>query len=202
MNQAENKKILTLDTSIPIWDQFYTVAPLVVIGTKESNSYDLAPKHMATPLGKSNYFGFVCTPKHNTYQNILKKKVFTVSFPRPDQVVLVSLAASPRCGEGDSSKTIVKGLPTFHSKKIDALFVENSYLYLECELLKIVDGFGDYSLIAGKITGAYIESDSLKISEGDDQKMIYEVPMLAYLQHGRFARIQDTYAFPFPEGFQ
>ena len=98
MNQSQEEKLITLDTELPIWNQFYTVAPLVVIGTKEGDAYDLAPKHMATPLGRENYFGFVCTPRHSTYHNVKKEKAFTVSFPRPDQVILTSLAAWPRCG--------------------------------------------------------------------------------------------------------
>jgi flavin reductase (DIM6/NTAB) family NADH-FMN oxidoreductase RutF len=202
MNQLKEEKLVSLDTELPIWSHFYTVAPLVVIGTKENKGYDLAPKHMATPLGRDNYFGFVCTPKHGTYQNIKKEKVFTVSFPRPDQVVLTSLAASPRCGIDHKTKAIVDGLPTFKSENIDALFVKNSYLYLECELTKIIDGFGEFSLIAGKITGAFVNNDSLRISDGDDQKMIYQAPMLAYLPYGRFAEIKNTLVFPIPQGME
>ena len=56
--------------------------------------YDLAPKHMATPLGWGGWFGFVCTPSHATYANALREGFFTVSFPRPSQVLLASLAAA------------------------------------------------------------------------------------------------------------
>ena len=202
MNHSKEEKLVTLDTALPIWSHFYTVAPLAVIGTKEGEGYDLAPKHMITPLGRDNYFGFVCTPMHGTYHNVKKEKVFTVSFPRPNQVVMASLAASPRCGDDHKIKAIVDGLPTFKSEKIDALFVKESYLYLECELEKIIDGFGDFSLIAGKITGAYVSNDSLIISEGDDQKMIYEAPLLAYLPYGRFAEIKNTLLFPIPQGME
>ena len=200
MNQSQEEKLITIDTKLPIWNQFYTVAPLVVIGTKEGDGYDLAPKHMATPLGRENYFGFVCTPRHSTYHNVKNEKVFTVSFPRPDQVILTSLAASPRCGFENKMEGIIENLPTFKSKNIDALFVKEAYLYLECELMKIIDGFGEFSLIAGKITGAYVNNDSLRISEGDDQQMIYQAPLLAYLPYGRFATIKDTFAFPYPQG--
>ena len=35
----------------PIWERFYTVAPLVLVGTLEPDgSHDLAPKHMAMQL--------------------------------------------------------------------------------------------------------------------------------------------------------
>ncbi len=202
MSQFKEENLVALDTKLPIWNQFYTVAPLAVIGTKESSGYDLAPKHMVTPIGRDNYFGFVCTPHHGTYHNIEKEKVFTVSFPRPDQVVLASLAASPRCGEEVKTKPIVAGLPTFKSENIDALFVKNAYLYLECKLVKIIDGFGEFSLITGKITSAFVSNDSLRISDGDDQQMIYQAPMLAYLPYGRFAEIKNTLTFPYPEGME
>ena len=68
---------LNIDKSL--WEHFYTVAPLVVIGTKEDEGFDLAPKHMVTPVGFSNYFAFVCTPRHSTYQNIRREKRFSVS---------------------------------------------------------------------------------------------------------------------------
>ena len=63
------------DIQQPIWDRFFSVSPLIIVGSKESKEtegYDLAPKHMATSLGWDNYFGFVCTPRHKTYQNIQK----------------------------------------------------------------------------------------------------------------------------------
>ncbi len=82
-------ELVSLGTHHPIWDRFFWVAPLVVIGTREvSGEFDLAPKHMVCPLGWQNYFSFVCTPKHATYRNAQREKAFTVSYPRPDQVVI------------------------------------------------------------------------------------------------------------------
>jgi flavin reductase (DIM6/NTAB) family NADH-FMN oxidoreductase RutF len=92
------------------------VAPLVLIGTKEKDGYDLAPKHMATPMGWENYFGFVCAPRHRTYQNIKHERVFTVSYPRPTQLVLTSLAAASRCG--DDAKPSLLALPTFPASQV------------------------------------------------------------------------------------
>ena len=63
--------IVELDASKPVWDRCFMVAPLVLVGTRdEDGSLDLAPKHMAFPMGWQNYFGFVCTPSHKTYANI------------------------------------------------------------------------------------------------------------------------------------
>jgi hypothetical protein len=39
-----------------LWDQFFAVFPLVIIGSKEPDgTFDLAPKHMAIPLGWENH---------------------------------------------------------------------------------------------------------------------------------------------------
>ena len=86
--------MVPLPLSAPIWDAFFTVAPLVLVGTREDDgSHDLAPKHMAMPLGWQNHFGFVCHPSHATQRNAERTGAFTVSFPRPASVVQVALAA-------------------------------------------------------------------------------------------------------------
>ncbi len=194
--------LIPLATNEPIWNHFFTVAPLVVIGTKEGNGYDLAPKHMATPIGPLNYFGFVCTPKHSTYQNCKETGEFAVSFPLPDQIVLASLSASPRCGGQSKVKTIVQSLPTIKTTSIDALFVAHSYLYLECRLFKIIDGFGAYSFISGEVKAAFVHKDYLRVSEKDEQQQINQHPLLVYVADGRFATISETFNFPFPKGFK
>ena len=92
--------IISLDVSEPIWERFFLLAPMVLIGTTESDGRaDLAPKHMVMPMSWDNYFGFVCTPRHGTYKNIERTGVFTVTYPRPSQILYTSLAASPRCDE-------------------------------------------------------------------------------------------------------
>jgi flavin reductase (DIM6/NTAB) family NADH-FMN oxidoreductase RutF len=191
-----------LDVSNPVWEQIFTVAPLVVVGTKEGDTYDLAPKHLAIPIGFDNYFGFVCTPKHKTYHNVKNTKEFSVSFPLPNQVVLASLSASPRCEENSGTKPIIDILPTLKASTIDALFLAESYLFLECKLFKIIDGFNENSIITGTIVAAYCHKDYLKVSEKDQQQQLKENPILAYIAQGRFASITETYNFPFPKDFK
>lgn len=199
-NQFQND-VVSLDTTRPIWDHFFMVHNLVVVGTRQPGTeYDLAPKHMAIPMGWQNYFGFVCTPRHRTYLNIKQEKIFTVSFPRPTQVVLTSLTAAPRCE--DDSKPSLKALPTVKAPNIDCVFMKDAYLYLECGLHRIIDGFGENSLIIGQITGAYVAKDALRSSERDDNDLIFHSPLLAYLAPKRFATIKDTRAFPFPAQFK
>lgn len=190
-----------LDTTQSIWGRFFTVAPLVVIGTKEGEEYDLAPKHMVTPLGHDNFFGFVCTPKHATYHNVKREKAFTVSFVNPDQIVFASLVATPRCDEAPEVPA-VKHIPTHKAREVDALVVKDAYLCLECKLDRVIDGFGDFSLITGKIIAAYVREEALRISERDDAMVIKEMPLLVYLAYGRFATIKESTVFPFPKNFE
>ena len=94
-------KIVELDADKPVWERCFMVAPLVLVGTRDDDgSLDLAPKHMAFPMGWDNYFGFVCSPRHRTCSNIARSNEFTVSYPKPSQVLYASLAASPRYVDG------------------------------------------------------------------------------------------------------
>jgi flavin reductase (DIM6/NTAB) family NADH-FMN oxidoreductase RutF len=193
--------LITLDTGKPIWDQFFTVSSLVIVGSKEHGGFDLAPKHMAMPIGWDNYFGFVCTPAHSTYQNIKREGMFTISFPRPRQVVITSITASPRCGpKGD--KPLLNELDTFPSTHIDGVFVRDAYLFLECTLDRIIDGFGSNALIVGRIVAAHVHKDAYRQSDSEDAQQIHESPLLAYLSPGRFASVRETFAFPFPNRFR
>ncbi len=201
MSDAKPAALIELDISSSIWESFFTVFPLVVIGTREADgSDDLAPKHMAMPMSWENHFGFVCTPRHNTYQNIQRDRQFSVTYMRPSQTVLASLAATPRCEDG--SKPITQALPTFAAETINAAFVEDGYLFLECELEQIVDELGENSLIIGQIISARVAEDALRSSDQDDEDLIYSTPLLAYLYPGRFAEIANSNKLPFPAGFK
>ena len=202
MNEAAMPaSVVELDTSVPLWEQFFTVAPLVLVGTRDANgALDLAPKHMVTPMGWQNYFGFVCTPRHNTSRNIERTGEFTVSFPKPSQVLFTSLAASPRFETGD--KPVIDYFKTFPATTVDASFVDDCYLYFECRHFKTVDGFGENCLITGEIVRAWADDEFLRHSETDDQETIHDAPLLAYLSPGRFATIDHSNAFPFPESMK
>ncbi|MDH4278284.1 MAG: flavin reductase family protein, partial [Acidimicrobiia bacterium] len=139
---------ISLDPTAGLWERVFTVAPLVLVGTVDpGGDIDLAPKHMVTPMGWGPYFGFVCTPRHATYRNVEREGTFTVSYLRPDQVVLSSLTAAPR--SEDDSKPIVDALDTFPAANGRDVFVVGGHLYLECRKERMVDGFGDSSLVVG-----------------------------------------------------
>jgi flavin reductase (DIM6/NTAB) family NADH-FMN oxidoreductase RutF len=198
---ASEQQLIELDVGQPIWDRFFWVAPLVLVGTREPDgSHDLAPKHMAIPIGWENYYGFVCTPRHHTYANIKRDGVFTVSYPRPSQLVLTSLAASPRCG--DAEKPALSVLPVFPASSVDGVLLEGGYMFLECHLDRIVDGFGVNSLIIGRVVAARVAADAERVHEGGDQALVNNAPILAYLHPGRFATIDQSLTFPFPAGMK
>jgi flavin reductase (DIM6/NTAB) family NADH-FMN oxidoreductase RutF len=193
-------KLITLDVDRPIWDRFFGVFPLVIVGSKEGDArHDLAPKHLAMPLGWENNYCFVCSPAHTTYHNIRRHGAFTISYPRPTEVLLASLAAAPRCE--DQSKPSLLVLPTFPARQVDGVLVEGCYLFLECTLHSIIDGFGPNSLIIGNVVAAMAHEDVLRAEDGDESDQIYHSPLLAYLSPGRFAEIRQSWSFPFPKGF-
>ncbi len=193
--------VVPLDTTVPVWDQFFTVAPLVLIGTRDPDgALDLAPKHMVTPMGWQNYFGFVCTPRHTTCSNVRRTGEFTVSYPKPSQVLMTSLAASPR--DIEDHKPVIDYFRTFAAREVDGRFIEEGYLYFECRHFKTVEGFGENCLITGEIVAAWGDDDFLRHSQADDQETIHESPLVAYLPPGRFATIDHSNAFPFPESMR
>jgi len=191
----------TFTMKYPIWDRIFMVFPLVIVGTKEADGgYDLAPKHMAMPMSWEDHFGFVCTPRHNTYQNAKREGAFTVSYPNPAQWMEASLSASPRSEDGH--KHSLEMVETFPAETVDGVLVADGYLYFECELDRIVDDFAENSLIVGKIVATHADSEMLRSVEQDDQELIYNHPLLSYLNPGRFAEIKETMAFPFPKGMK
>lgn len=202
MKAPQNKAYIALDTDSSIWDHMFMVAPLVVVGTKEGGGYDMAPRHMAFQAGWGNFFGFVCTDSHKTYANIVKNKEFTVSFPLPEDVVIASLTATSREETTSKHESVIKGLPTVRATTVDALLLRDAYLMLECSLFKITGGFDGSSIITGKIKAAFVLKEQLLVSDSDEQAHIAKNPLLAYISPGRFAKITETYKFPFPKNFK
>jgi flavin reductase (DIM6/NTAB) family NADH-FMN oxidoreductase RutF len=193
-------ELVPLAIGSELWTRLFTVAPLVLVGTLAADGEpNVAPKHMAMPLGWESWFCFVCSPRHETYTNAIARSSFTVSYPRPELVVQTSLAASPR--EADDSKPALGALELFPATTVDGVLVAGCDLYLECELDRILDGFGENSLLTARIVAAAAEPSALRGPERDDGELVHGHPLLAYLHPGRFAAIAETNAFPFPAGF-
>lgn len=199
MEDAAHRTV-SLPADTPIWDRFFTIAPLVIVGTREGDGHDLAPKHMAMPLGWDNYFCFACSPDHTTQANAVRTGEFTVSFPRPGQIIEASLAAAPRAE--DSSKPSLAAIPTFAATAVDGVLVQEAYLWLECTLERIVDGFGRNTLIVGRVVAASADERAIREPDADDAEVIREAPLLAYISPGRFARVSESLSFPFHVNFK
>jgi flavin reductase (DIM6/NTAB) family NADH-FMN oxidoreductase RutF len=200
--EAPLGRSVPLPVDSPIWPSFFTVAPLVLVGTLEpgGEAHDLAPKHMAMPLGWSNYFCFACSPRHATQSNAQRTGEFTVSFPGPEQIVATSLAAGPRDEGG--AKPDLEAIPTIPARVVEGVLVRGAWLWLECRLDRVVDGFGENTLVIGEVVAAAVDERSLRTTEDDDSDLIADSPLLAYVSPGRFARISQTYSFPFHTNFK
>lgn len=192
--------LVDLSTETPIWDRFFTVAPLVLVATREGDRHNLAPKHLAMPIGWENYFGFVCSPGHATYRNLKVHPEFTVSFPGVDRILYASMAAGAR--HEDRSKPTLAAIPVFPARKVDGVLVEGCELYLECELERVIDGFGENSVIVGRVVAASAARAALRGHDVDDADLLHELRPLVYLAPGRVAEVRGTHAFPFPVEFQ
>lgn len=191
--------VVPLSLDGPVWDRVFTVAPLVLVGTREPDGrHDLAPKHMATPLGWRSLYGFVCTTRHATLRNVRRTGEFTVSFPEGGQAVQAALAATKR--EPDGSKESLAALPTFPARAVDGVLVAGCYLFLECRLERVVEGLDDASLVVGRIVAAAAREDALR-GELDDADVLHRLPPLTYVNPGRFAAAGETFSFPFPAAF-
>ena len=193
-------KLIELSTDGPIWERFFTVAPLVLVATKEDGRHNVAPKHLAMPIGWSNFFGFVCSPSHATYRNLQSHPEFTVSFPGMDRLLHASLAAGGRLD--DSSKPTLAAVPVFPARRVDGVLVDGCALYLECVLDRFVDDFGENSLVVGRVVAAAAPRAALRGHDVDDADLLHELRPLVYLAPGRIAEVAETHAFPFPVDFR
>jgi len=201
MALADDSDLITLQPDQPFFESVYTPFPLVIVGTREADgAADLAPKHMAMPMGWDDYFGFVCTPRHATYGNAERTGEFTVSYPRPEKVLEASLAAGPRTDEG--SKPTLEGVDTVAADAVDAPAVADAYAVLECELDRIVDGFGQNALIVGDIVGKHVHADAYRAADAEPEPLFERAPVLTYFYPDRYASVDESNAFPFPKGFE
>jgi len=188
--------LVTVTDGAPPWERVFTVAPLVLVGTREQDgAWDLAPKHMAMPIGRGRFFGFVCTPEHATWHNAIREGAFTVTYLRPRHVLFASLAAAPRCE--DDSKPSLQALSTFPAREVDGVFVEDGYLFVECRVHKVVEGFGGYGIITGRVVASHVDEEFLRAADRDDADVIHGSRLFAYLHPGRFSVIEHSDAFPF-----
>ncbi len=202
MSESANQdRYVSLSTDDPIWERFFLVAPLVMVGTTEPDgTADLAPKHLVGPASWGNLFGFVCTPSHATYRNVVREEVFTVSYLRPSQIVQASLASAPRDTEG--GKPSLAAIPTRRADAVPGVVVEGSALHLECRLDRIVDELDENSLVIGRIVAARVHREALRDPDRDDADVLAASPLLAFLSPDHFSTVRGGLHFPFHAGWK
>ena len=187
--------LLSLELSHSIWDRFFTVAPLVVIGTRASEgAQNLFATHRAFPFDPENLFAFLASPAEPVVQNCLRERAFSVSFPHPRQIVEASLATAP--AGTDDQNPLVAEIQTFRAREIDAPVLAGARLGLECRLERVVEDLGTSWLIVGTIVAAHLDRDTRRVSERDDYDLVARHPLLAFVAPGRFAEIEHTDTFP------
>lgn len=187
---SEPSKYVELDPADTLWESFYTVAPLALIGTMEvDGSPDVAPKHQVTALGHRSLIGFVCSPQHATYRNALATESFTVGFPPPEMVVAASLAAGPRDADGD--KPTLDLISLSPARVIEGVLVDGCLVQLECRLERVIDDLDGSALLVGRVVAAFASQRALLDS----------TPLLAYVHPGRIASVHDSKEFPYHRGF-
>jgi flavin reductase (DIM6/NTAB) family NADH-FMN oxidoreductase RutF len=77
--------------------------------------------------------------------------------------------------------------------------VQGAYLQLECELERVIEGFGENGLIIGRIVAAYAAPDALRDLENEADASLQAMPPIAYIHPGRFIAVTETLSFPFPD---
>ncbi len=191
---------VTIRPDSPPLDRVLTVAPLVVVGTVDDDGVpDLAPKHMVMPVG-DDHLAFTCSPTHTTHRNLLRSAAFTVSWLRPDDVLLASLAAGPRSVDGE--KATLAGVATSPATVVDGVVLTDAPLVVECELERVLDDYGHWSVVVGRIVHAVAATDALLSSDEDPHDVLRRSPLLAYVHPDHVATIDHADAFPYHRGFR
>jgi len=197
---TEPSRYVPLSVDSAVWDAYYSVAPLVLVGTIEvDGSPDVAPKHLAMPLSRGPLFGFVCRPDHATYRNAVATSSFTVGYPSPGMVLQASLAAGPRDAEG--GKPTLDMVSLSPARVIDGVLVDGCRVQLECRLDRVVDDLDDSALVIGRVVAAHASPGALsEATDGPDDALEHS-PMLVYVHPGRVAAVHESKPFPYHRGF-
>lgn len=188
---SEPSRYVELDPTDDLFDSFSTVAPLVLVGTLDvDGSPDVAPKHQATALGHTSLFGFVCSPTHATYRNVVATEAFTVGYPPPGMVVAASLAAAPRDAAG--AKPTLDLISLSPARAVRGILVDGCRVQLECRLERLISDLDGSALVVGRVVAAFASQKALDGS----------TPLLAYVHPGRVASVHETKEFPYHRGFR
>jgi flavin reductase (DIM6/NTAB) family NADH-FMN oxidoreductase RutF len=134
--------------------------PVFIVGTYDAQGH---PNAMAVAWGgiccsKPPCVAISVRKATYTYGNLVERKAFTVSIPSQDHVVAADYfgLASGR----DVDKFAAAGLTPVRSELVDAPYVGEFPLVLECKVVHVAE-LGLHTLFAGEILDVKVEEDCL-----------------------------------------
>jgi flavin reductase (DIM6/NTAB) family NADH-FMN oxidoreductase RutF len=182
--------------------RYFTVKPLVLVTTLGPKGLpNVAPKTQNMDVGRrEQYFAFVCTPHHHTYQNIKANHEFVVNYPGPKLIENVSAAAQQA---EDVDEIMLAGLTSIRSIAVKPPRIKECYLHLECKLVEIKD-LEDSSLILGKIVARSADKEASfeRGKSKENIKLLSKHPLLAYVYPDHYAKIDSAEQFMFPKNYK
>jgi flavin reductase (DIM6/NTAB) family NADH-FMN oxidoreductase RutF len=149
---------------------------------------------------REEYFVFVCTPEHHTYQNAKASGEFVVNYPGPELIEKVSAAS--RFAE-NVDEVALSGLTTIPSLVVKPPRIRECRVHLECKVVDFKD-FDDGSMILGKVVSRSGDREiSFKKGTAEENiNLLSTHPLLTYVYPNHYARINTAEKFVFPENYK
>jgi flavin reductase (DIM6/NTAB) family NADH-FMN oxidoreductase RutF len=182
--------------------RYFTVKPLILVTTLGLKGLpNVAPKTQNMDVGRhEQYFAFVCTPQHHTYQNVKVNQEFVVNYPGPELIDRVSAAAQPAEGVDEIA---LAGLASFPSIVVKPPRIKECYLHLECKLVEIKD-LDDASIVLGKIVARSADKEASfeRGKSKENIRLLSNRPLLAYVYPDHYTKISTANNFIFPKSYK
>lgn len=157
---------------------------------------NLAPKTQVMPIGRGNYWAFACCARHHTYQNVQAEGEFVINLPGPELIRQAALAAVDVPPGAD--EIAAAGLTAMPSRALRAPSVAECRVSLECRLHQVPDGFGEESLIVGRVVAAVAD----EAFASTDPAVLERCPLLVYVHPDYYAAVGRAERFRFPKGYK
>jgi len=182
--------------------RYFSVKPIVLVTTLgPSNIPNVAPKTQCMDVGRhEEYFAFVCTPKHHTYQNAKANKEFVANYPGPELIEEVS--ATSQFAE-NVDEVALAGLTGIPSLVVKPPRIRECRVHLECKVMEVKD-LDVASIILGKIV-ARSASQEVSFERGKAEEsisLLLNHPLLAYVYPNHYTTIRAATEFIFPKNYK
>ena len=135
------QRAIPIPVERPIWGRFFTVAPLVIVGTVEGEGYDLAAEAHGDAARLGQLLLLRLQPRAPDPGQRRADGRLHGQLPAPGRDPRRQPRRPPRAPRTSQSPALA-AIRTFPAREVHGVLVEDSYLWLECELDRIVDGFG------------------------------------------------------------